>query len=756
MNQLCDAALYYLSLGWKIFPLCPGQKTPLTKHGCKDATGSRAVVQSWWSQWPDANIGLACGAASSVYVIDIDVKEGINGFESLKEFDRLPCTVRQDTPTGGSHCLFEASVPPANRNSFRPGIDIRGEGYYIVLAPSIHPNGEPYTWTPGYAPWEAKLATYPEAMRPAISAPRLSCIPAVYHAPPIESDIRQRASLYLSQCDPAIQGLGGHDKLLWAAVALVHGFLLSESQALDLLLREYNHRCSPPWDMSIQKDQRDFYRKVSEAMKLVPQKPSGWLLNDESYAPQINSTTTVDVSSLLCKSAGSAVSDSAVALPVRENLTCDFNPEQEYKFLIQPTGLLGSICSWINSTAFRDQPFLALACSLAFLGTLFGRKVKDELGSRTNLYCMGVAPSSAGKAHALSQIRLLARQSGCSRLLGGDDIASDSAIEARLEREPATLYLWDEMGHKLVQIKSGKNSHLEAVVSLLMKVYSAAGSVYLGKEYADQENQRLIVQPCCSIYGTSTLLKFADGISPSELQDGWMSRCLVFCSPFDVPKKRGHKDDSVPRDTCDLIEQWYLRELLPEGPLVAKTFVGNDGQKQAPLQLVVPTTPGAENIFVHFDNVTIEYGKQHPMLACLWAKGEENARRIALIVACGNSYDNPVITEADADYACRLVRYLLIDFSNTIAPEIVSGEMEARKRKIVRVVAAEGPDGCAKLMLTKRTPALTSRTRQEAVSDLLESGELVYRVPKNSASKDFRYWTAETYLEYIKQCPTNQ
>lgn len=754
INKRLEAALYYASLGWHIFPLAPGQKTPITSHGCKDGTTDIGTITKWWNQWPMANIGLHCGDDSGVYVVDVDVKPEANGFESLREFPALPMTVVNETPRHGAHFLFCSNVPPACRNDFRPGIDIRSNGYYIVLPPSTLepyencPNGGIYEWKTNQEPWSIPLASYPDCLRPSVRAPWTTVQtqqPAIQsNMNPANSDTLRRASLYLAQCDPAIQGQNGHNKLLWAAVALIHGFLLSDGETYELLAREYNPICVPPWNLSTQKDEKDFRRKITEARKLTPQHPEGWLLNDNSYAPA-EEFCQVDI--------GSLTAQKKPAIIVSET----GNPEIEYKFLISPPGLLGEICSWINSTALKEQPFLSVACALTFLGALFGRKVKDELGSRTNLYCMGVAPSSAGKAHAMNQLRRLAGVAGVSQLLGGDDIASDSAIEDRVSREPATIFLWDEIGHLLAHIKSGISQHHAQVVSLLMKLYSSAGNMYLGREYAEQQRQRTIVQPCCCIYGTSTMERFASGISPIELQDGWLSRCLVFQAPFDTPKRRDRIEQPVPTELAEKIRSWFMRQILPQSdkPLLS-SFVGPDGGRAQPTQIIVPTDEAAKQIFIRFDNDTIEYGKRHPILACLWAKGEENARRIALIVACGNSYDNPKIDAAVADYACRLVKYIMLDFSVTIAPEIVTCEVDSRKRKLFKVIDKAGPYGILKRDVSRLTQEFTKKQRDDILSDLIESGTIAYGEVKLSKSKTYHYWTADNYRLYLEQCQKNQ
>ncbi|KKK61234.1 hypothetical protein LCGC14_3016340, partial [marine sediment metagenome] len=83
MNQLLKHALKYAELGWKILPIVPKQKVPLTAHGVKDATDHPDTIRAWWEHWPDANIAVACGRASGVYVVDVDVSAAgdVNGHE---------------------------------------------------------------------------------------------------------------------------------------------------------------------------------------------------------------------------------------------------------------------------------------------------------------------------------------------------------------------------------------------------------------------------------------------------------------------------------------------------------------------------------------------------------------------------------------------------------------------------------------------------------------------------------------------------
>jgi len=153
-----------------IFPL--KGKIPLTAHGCKDATKDRAQVESWWAQYPSANIGIATGGINGLLVIDVDVKhdQGKYGDESLKalesELEELPETWVAITGSGGLHYYFRYPEGHDIRNSasqLAQDIDIRAQGGYVVAPPSVHPDtGRAYEWECGSDPEETPLAELPE------------------------------------------------------------------------------------------------------------------------------------------------------------------------------------------------------------------------------------------------------------------------------------------------------------------------------------------------------------------------------------------------------------------------------------------------------------------------------------------------------------------------------------------------------------------------------------------------------------------
>src|SRR2546425_645780 len=106
------AALQYAQRGWAVFPLVAGTKQPLTTNGFKAATTDPGQVRLWWTEYPDANIGVATGKASGITVLDVDVKpwQGKQGDKTLAalidEHGAPPPTLKQTTWSGGTQYVF--------------------------------------------------------------------------------------------------------------------------------------------------------------------------------------------------------------------------------------------------------------------------------------------------------------------------------------------------------------------------------------------------------------------------------------------------------------------------------------------------------------------------------------------------------------------------------------------------------------------------------------------------------------------------
>jgi hypothetical protein len=158
---MIKAARYYMKLGYKIFPLVVRDKLPATKHGYKSIFElSDAEILSYWERNPDFNIGLPTGSVNGIFVFDIDGEDGKRSLYTLeKEYGILPRTATSLT-SEGKHMLFKFQEGLRNRARVMPGLDIRADGGYIVVPPSIHPSGKKYRWL--YSITTTSIAQAPE------------------------------------------------------------------------------------------------------------------------------------------------------------------------------------------------------------------------------------------------------------------------------------------------------------------------------------------------------------------------------------------------------------------------------------------------------------------------------------------------------------------------------------------------------------------------------------------------------------------
>ncbi|MBR0798949.1 bifunctional DNA primase/polymerase [Bradyrhizobium jicamae] len=129
------AALIYIAKGVPVFP-CRPDKKPFVAGGFKAASFDPRQVKEWWRQWPNAMIGLPTGNASGIAVLDIDKKGSVDGFVELPDW-QTRSNVIVSTPSGGAHLYFRCGADiRSSASQIAPGLDVRGEGGYVIVPPS--------------------------------------------------------------------------------------------------------------------------------------------------------------------------------------------------------------------------------------------------------------------------------------------------------------------------------------------------------------------------------------------------------------------------------------------------------------------------------------------------------------------------------------------------------------------------------------------------------------------------------------------
>ena len=244
-TNLNAALAYARQLRWAVFPLhavdAKGQctchrgsacdragKHPRTRQGLKEATTDVKIIRRWWVEWPDANVGVATGTASGFDALDVDPRHG--GEESLEDLEAqhgvLPDTVEQHTGGGGRHLLFAHQDGVRNKAGLAPGLDVRGDGGYIVVPPSRHASGQSYVWEASSRPEAVALAPWPSWLLPALQSGGNGQTPALEPLADAIPEGSRNETLFRQACKLRRQGFS--------------------PEGIAAALQVENQRCAPP------------------------------------------------------------------------------------------------------------------------------------------------------------------------------------------------------------------------------------------------------------------------------------------------------------------------------------------------------------------------------------------------------------------------------------------------------------------------------------------------------------------------------
>lgn len=152
MTDTVSVAHTYADNGWRVIPIPAAKKFPEGFARWQErATTDHDLIDQWWSEHPDHGIGIATGTESGIWVLDVDDYESFRDLEQRHE--PLPDTLTVITGSGGYHFYYRHPPGVAIRNNastrLGPGLDVRGDGGFVVAPPSVHPNGRQYVWDAG-------------------------------------------------------------------------------------------------------------------------------------------------------------------------------------------------------------------------------------------------------------------------------------------------------------------------------------------------------------------------------------------------------------------------------------------------------------------------------------------------------------------------------------------------------------------------------------------------------------------------------
>lgn len=162
MKNKSDQAIEYVELGFSVIPVRPDKRPLIRWQEYQQKRANKRQIRKWWSQWPNANVGIVTGSISGIMVVDVDSQTGHDTLNNYLPENLLTPVV--NTPSGGWHYYFRYKKGLVNRARTITDCDVRTDGGYIVAPGSCGKNGLAYSWLKNLDLHEVEPTEMPESL----------------------------------------------------------------------------------------------------------------------------------------------------------------------------------------------------------------------------------------------------------------------------------------------------------------------------------------------------------------------------------------------------------------------------------------------------------------------------------------------------------------------------------------------------------------------------------------------------------------
>ena len=629
-------------------------------------------------------------------------------------------------------------------------VELRSTGGQTLVGPSVHPDNDLYdelTQEPATvsAPmldacvqaladavmakrygdhWRAKFE------RPAPSAPKTT------NQPIDESKVIDRAIKYTNAMPGAVSGSGGHTATYTVATALVHGFALDQSTALNIINDHHNPKCDPPWS------QRELEHKITQAANATNHgKPRGHLRDAVKERETVHSN--VDLSDFYANT----------------GMVEDLNNEESTSECYQPfptDTLPEPIRSYVESAAESvgcDPSYVALpmlSALAAAIGNTRRIRLKRTWTEPAIVWSGIVGESGTMKSPAISLALFATQQRQKQSML--DYQAKKSAWDIEREMFDSRLLEWKKLVGKRKEAAEDRPEEPEKPIcertwmaenprGLLLIRDELAGWIgnmdkYSGGSGGDSAawlevfgGRSITVDRKTSgtLFVESASVSICGGIQPGiikksmdqKLRDsGMLARFLIANPPRQAKQWR---EEDVPEDTQERVAEVF------DGLFALKMGTAEDGQ---PTPSLVCLDGDAKKRFVEFVN---HHGKEqldtNGDLAAAYSKLECYCARFALIFqmvneSAGRTGDGRVSAQCIED-AIRLVSWFTAEthrIYSWLGNDV--DESTVRHRELIDLIIENNGQISVRELQQKRPAQYPKSKIAKAALDSLVDGKL--------------------------------
>ena len=405
-------------------------------------------------------------------------------------------------------------------------------------------------------------------------------------------------------------------------------------------------------------------------------------------------------------------------VPVNLELDQTKKPDPILRFT-EPKGLIGELVNWITDTARRPNRVLALGAAITIIGTLVGRRAQGPTKTGTHLYVLALAPTGAGKQHAIDCIMQLMSVAKAEHHIGPSEFISMPAVINFLMRQPLSLCPQDEFGAFLKRINSRGAKGFEASIS---KVLRTLWGLNFGKtltpEWAGRKAE-MIKCPALSIYGVSVPEDFFDALQNSDISNGFLNRFLVLNTDEYSPDMTPRLEPGVvPNKLITALGELYNWSGSP----LATARLNDVGLDPKPDEIHWADNQ-AESIFADFSLFIEAEMKRETSIKLFIARSAEMAVRLATILAVGRCGREALVDVSDMEWGRDLVWECGQSLARASAKYMAENERQAWNNRIVRLIQRRRVIKPREVQQYVRG-ALRSADIKDILAGLVEAGEI--------------------------------
>jgi hypothetical protein len=678
--------------GYSVLPINPNGKNPIIKEWekyCRELP-TEEQVDNWDTQ--KLNIGVACGPASNLIVIDIDTDDA----DILNLLP--PSPVRRRGKKGEARFFRVPSSVSSSRNiesrSF-PFIDILADGRQALIPPSIHPDTKkPYVWLTPDTLENTKAEDLPEFD-----------ITLIGKLEELAEKIVKKQSL-------DAQPFGRNNSLK----KIVTAMRARGEDELKIVDEVYN------WDTS------------KHSPRLFTDRKEGFYAENEEKA-KINAWEFVsNVTRSLIKSGVARLTDSNV-IEITEDENHVLINQYKSKEYPQPEGLIKDVRDLIFEYSEREMPNIALGGAVALMSSVCSNQFRFNQ-CWSNMYVLNLAPTGTGKSFPMRIISMLLDESLSSNLVGFGNYASSSAFISNLVSRRERLDMIDEIGSLFNQMKNG-GTFQATILEEMCKLWSASSGKYNAAQYSDKSGNKSdtssCFNPCINILGSSTIEGIKPYIDKMMVMKGLIPRFIIF------------KDEKYGDRSKDVLNVDLFKEVSNKiGLLIDKEKRIRKDIKSppitGPIYDPIDMSPKDKDSLNAFQSIKDDFfnriaGDLPATAKDMLTRGKEQTMKLALIHAVGCGHES--IQVSDLLWAKETFEVSLHNSSDFIFESAVDSEWEK--------------DVASMLDLFKRNSFVTNpligdrknfkpQRKQELITHLL-SCEKIVPAEKKHKGKTIKGWT---------------